>query len=228
MFKRVALGLGALALAVSVLLPATHAVAQTPPTPQCPAGTAFNPATGACETPLCAAGATFDPAGFCTTPIPGGGLCVPPAVPFVGAGGVLVCGTAAPAACPVGLAGPSPTGICSTAAALVCPPGQTLAGGLCEPSGCAPGQVSFAGLCFTPGNTGPASAQGGNGGDAAGGDGGRGGAGVAPQCNQNISDTFWGDEPVEDCAAGGIGGDAGDGGISEGGDGGLAFTDGFA
>jgi hypothetical protein len=88
--------------------------------------------------------------------------------------------------------------------------------------------VFFGGECFGGGNTGPAFAQGGNGGDARGGDGGRGGDGFAPQCNQNTNDTEWYEEPPTlSCGAGGAGGDAGDAGISEGGNGGLAFTEGF-
>jgi hypothetical protein len=89
--------------------------------------------------------------------------------------------------------------------------------------------VLFNGACFPLGSAGPAFAQGGNGGDARGGDDGSGGEGLAPQCNQNISDTDWADAPpTVSCGAGGSGGDAGNGGISEGGNGGLAFTGGFA
>src|SRR2546423_3793227 len=120
MVKRFVLAALGLAIAGSVLLPATHAFAQAPPTPQCPAGTTFNGATGTCETPVCAAGEVFDAAsGFCTTPLPLLGLCAFPAVPIPGPGGALVCGT--PAVCAAGLTGPTPGGLCTAAAVLFCP-----------------------------------------------------------------------------------------------------------
>jgi hypothetical protein len=76
-----------------------------------------------------------------------------------------------------------------------------------------------------------ANASGGDGGSARGGDGGGGGSGTLPNCNANTNDAWetdgWADdadEPALACPAGARGGDAGDGGVSEGGNGGIAFT----
>jgi hypothetical protein len=106
-----------------------------------------------------------------------------------------------------------------------CPAGFTLSGIVCVAPAtfaCPAGHVQFNGLCFPLGGTaGPADASGGNGGSARGGDGGRGGSGTAPMCTQNASDPG----ASMDCGAGGQGGPAGDGGVSEGGEGGVAFSE---
>lgn len=222
------------------------ASAQTRPS-SCPAGSTLNPATNTCEDgTVCPPGVAFS-----------GGACNGLAVDFcpAGAGGTagiapnpfpppaFICfGPPPPAAadCPAGTTftpGPGVTGLDSTCsgAPAACPGNLVAnAAGLCVAAPtCAAGEqfVSQLGLCFPAGGTtGPAFANGGNGGSARGGDGGRGGDGFAPQCNQNSNDVIWdfADQPTVACGAGGSGGDAGDGGISEGGNGGLAFTDGFA
>lgn len=200
----------AVGLGVSTLVAAAPASAQSAAAPQCPAGSTFNPATGACETSVCPPGSTFF-GGFCTTgPVPLAG-CTPPAVPVPGPGGALVCGTPAPG-CAAGFTGPSATGVCSVPPSFLCPPGATLSGTVCQAPAAFP-------LGST--NVGPAVANGGNGGDASGGDGGRGGAGFAPECSQNTNGD--GDDAVVDCGAGGSGGDGGDGGTSSGGEGGDAI-----
>jgi hypothetical protein len=219
--------------------PATNACEDGP---VCPAGVSF--AGGTCTglaVDSCPAGAAGTvgvapnplppPEFICFGPPPPASVDCPTGTTFtpgVAPTGLDSTCSSAPAACPAGLAA-NAGGVCGTAPA--CPAGNTLTNGLCLPAGtaptCAAGEqfVPQVGLCFPVGGTGSAFANGGNGGSARGGDGGRGGDGVAPQCNQNTSDTDWDVELAVSCGAGGAGGAAGDGGISEGGDGGLAFTD---
>jgi hypothetical protein len=226
------------------------AIATTPAkaAPTCPAGTTFDAGTGNCTAPATAA----CPAGFtqagttCTKPAcPAGSFAVDPSVgapepgcfdPILGFTGI--SDPLFAAICPVGttftfpnpMLGANP-GTCEQPVTFSCAAG-TLAGALCIfpanlTAPCA--GVVFQGQCFLPGSTGPADASGGNAGSARGGDGGRGGSGTGATCNQSTNDTIWdfADEPSVDCAEGGTGGEAGDGGISEGGDGGFAFTDGL-
>jgi hypothetical protein len=239
------------ALAVVVPGLTARAEAQTPPAPVCPAGSTFNATTGQCETPAtvtpCPTGTTVSGA-VCTATV----ICPDIFVGITVARQVVGNPTGATAAtcalvfigppvfrttisCPVGTTitsfvkgaalFTSGTITCTAPVTRTCPAGFTLSGTVCVAPAtfaCPAGHVQFNGLCFPLGGTaGPADASGGNGGSARGGDGGRGGTGTAPMCTQNASDPG----ASMDCGAGGQGGPAGDGGVSEGGEGGVAFSE---